>query len=460
MNNLKGIYYGMYLNKKVKPDKRKQFRNLTASQICKQCENYKICKYGKIKKFEKDKYFENNIECPYLYFSATKKATIVSARDKTTGRETKMSFSGKTMEEAINNALKAKMELNENGGVRIITKSNKNIIDLISECIDESFRLGKIKSSTYKRKTDTMKKISQQKFTLKPIFKVTREDIIKYLEELRSYSTSTIKQVYEELCMAFGQAKYQNIITDNFMDGYNRVEKPKSNLIKNKRSSLTLDEQKTLVNYLTNISFEKCKHKYLLLLLLSTGMRIGEALALDYTNDIDTDNGIISIKRTLTKNKEGDFIVGDIPKTLTGIRVLHLNDIGKQILKKAYETKLPNSNHLLFCTDEKTIYAPNTINSFLKRLAINLNLGIYEDKDRNGNIKKKTDIHTHMLRGTFATRCAEAKIAPAVLMKILGHKSINITMKYYVDIDKEFELSEGKNVETYLMNKDIFVSDY
>ena len=40
--------------------------------------------------------------------------------------------------------------------------------------------------------------------------------------------------------------------------------------------------------------------------------------------------------------------------------------------------------------------------------------------------------------------------------KILGHKDISITMKYYVDVDKEFEISEGRNSETYLMNKDIF----
>ena len=65
-----------------------------------------------------------------------------------------------------------------------------------------------------------------------------------------------------------------------------------------------------------------------------------------------------------------------------------------------------------------------------------------------------------MLRVTFATRCAEAKIAHAVLKKILGHKNITVTMKYYVDVEKEFELSESKNLETYLMNKDIFANEY
>ena len=61
-----------------------------------------------------------------------------------------------------------------------------------------------------------------------------------------------------------------------------------------------------------------------------------------------------------------------------------------------------------------------------------------------------------MLRGTFATRCAEAKIAPAVLKEILGHSDISITMKYYVDIDTDFIKSENKNVVNYLIEKNIF----
>lgn len=61
-----------------------------------------------------------------------------------------------------------------------------------------------------------------------------------------------------------------------------------------------------------------------------------------------------------------------------------------------------------------------------------------------------------MLRGTFATRCAEAKIAPAVLKEILGHSDISITMKYYVDIDNDFIKSENENVVNYLIEKNIF----
>ena len=95
----------------------------------------------------------------------------------------------------------------------------------------------------------------------------------------------------------------------------------------------------------------------------------------------------------------------------------------------------------------------------MKRAGIKLNLGIYEETNSSGKIVKRTDLHTHMLRGTFATRCAEAKIAPAVLKKILGHTDITVTMKYYVDVDVEFEKAENKNVEDYLIDKEIFNVD-
>ena len=46
--------------------------------------------------------------------------------------------------------------------------------------------------------------------------------------------------------------------------------------------------------------------------------------------------------------------------------------------------------------------------------------------------------------------------------KILGHTDITVTMKYYVDVDIEFEKAENKNVEDYLIDKEIFNinSDY
>ena len=315
-------------------------------------------------------------------------------------------------------------------------------------------------SSLIKRKTDTLKKLQKEKFTNIPITKVKREDVIKYLENLKSYSKSTIKQTYELICMAFGQATYESIITDNFMTGWKRVEKPKSEYKSHHRKSLTIEEQKKLVDYLNSINYEKCPNKYLFLLLLTTGMRIGEALVLDYEKDIDLVNGKIYIRKTQTKNISGKAIIGETAKTENGERTLTMTNISKQIIESALEHKITNKTHLLFCKEDKTMHIENSINSNLKRIAMKLGIGIYEEENNKGQLVQKTDVHTHMLRGTFATRCAEAKIAPAVLKKILGHSDITITMQYYVDVDSEFESSENKNVEDYLIGKEIFGVDF
>lgn len=102
------------------------------------------------------------------------------------------------------------------------------------------------------------------------------------------------------------------------------------------------------------------------------------------------------------------------------------------------------------------MHIENSINSCLKRIAIKLDIGIYDDINKAGKKVKNTDVHTHMLRGTFATRCAEAKIAPIVLKQILGHKDIETTMKYYIDVDTEFIQSETDNAIQYLVDKKIF----
>lgn len=453
---VKGITSGTYLLKRVKDKSNK----LSSKEICNNCKYKGTCKYRAISKFENGKVFNNNVECKYFYFIISPKAILTVGRDTTTGKVMTKTFVGKDETEAFNKALTEKLKINQKGGIKIITKSNKTIADLVESVLKEDFKLGKIKQATFKRKNDTLKKLQKEKFTNIPIAKVKREDIIKYLESLKQYSKSTIKQIYELICMAFGQATYENIITDNFMTGWKRVEKPKSEYKSHHRKSLTIEEQKKLVDYLNSVKYEKCHKKYLFLLLLTTGVRIGEALVLDYEKDIDIVNGKIYIRKTQTKNTAGKAIIGETAKTENGERVLTMTNISKRIVEAALEHKIPNKNHLLFCKEDKTMYIENTINSSIKKIALKLGIGIYEDKDKKGQIVQKTDVHTHMLRGTFATRCAEAKIAPAVLKKILGHSDITVTMQYYVDVDSEFENSENKNVERYLIGKEIFGVDF
>lgn len=442
----KGITVGTYISRKSKNNKEKN--------VCANCEiNEKI---QRSKNIDKEKEYDLCKGCEKCYVSKSCKALLTIGRDQTTGKTNRKTFVANTEEQALAEALQYKLDLDKNGGPRIITKSNKTLVELLNPCINEQFMLNKIDKSTLKRKMDTLKQISKASFANKPIAKVTREEVVSYLSSLSKYSESTIKQNYELLCMGFGEAEYQKIIQENFMAGYKRIIKPKSEYVSHKRKSLTIQEERKLVDYLMNVSYEKCSYKYLLLWQLTTGMRIGETLVLDYKNDISLSANKVDIKRTQTKDENGNIIIGETTKTDNGRRTLTMNNISKQIMQKALEHKVKNKNNLLFCKKDGTMILENTINSCLKRIALKLGIGIFEEPNTKGKTVKKTDVHTHMLRGTFATRCAEAKIAPIVLKQILGHKDISVTMKYYIDVDGSFIESETDNAIQYLVDKNIF----
>ena len=442
----KGITVGTYISRKSKNNKEKN--------VCANCEiNAKI---QRSKNIDKEKEYDLCKGCEKCYVSKSCKALLTIGRDQTTGKTNRKTFVSNTEEQALAEALQYKLDLDKNGGPRIITKSNKTLVELLNPCINEQFMLNKIDKSTLKRKMDTLKQISKASFANKPIAKVTREEVVSYLSSLSKYSESTIKQNYELLCMGFGEAEYQKIIQENFMAGYKRIIKPKSEYVSHKRKSLTIQEERKIVDYLMNVSYEKCSYKYLLLWQLTTGMRIGETLVLDYKNDISLSENKVDIKRTQTKDENGNIIIGETTKTDNGRRTLTMNNISKQIMQKALEHKVKNKNNLLFCKKDGTMILENTINSCLKRIALKLGIGIFEEPNTKGKTVKKTDVHTHMLRGTFATRCAEAKIAPVVLKQILGHKDISVTMKYYIDVDGSFIESETDNAIQYLVDKNIF----
>lgn len=51
--------------------------------------------------------------------------------------------------------------------------------------------------------------------------------------------------------------------------------------------------------------------------------------------------------------------------------------------------------------------------------------------------KKQNKFSFHDLRRTFGTNLANKGISPKVLQKLMGHASLETTMKYYVNADMD-----------------------
>lgn len=58
------------------------------------------------------------------------------------------------------------MNLDKNGGSRIIKKSNKTLVELVKPVLEEQYKLKDIKATTFRRKTDTLKQILKANTTL------------------------------------------------------------------------------------------------------------------------------------------------------------------------------------------------------------------------------------------------------------------------------------------------------
>ena len=327
---------------------------------------------------------------------------------------------------------KYKLEMKKSGKTIEIKKTEKTIAILAQEIEDSKYRMGKTKANAYNTNMSTLARIKKHKFANIPIEKVTKKQIEDFLQLEREKSNSTIKKDFRMLKYVYEYANYKLYLVTNFFEGINRIEMPKSLKEDKDVVALTITEQNKLEDYL---AAHPTKHKNIILLCLYTGLRIGEALALNYNEDIDLENKMLRINKTLTKDINKKTIIGPA-KTKNGKRNLEINELTEDIIKEALKTKIENKNQVLFCQENKKLYEDNTINSAFKRIC------------KNAGINKP--VNTHMLRHTFATRCIEAGVDLPVLQKLMGHANIETTINTYGDIYNYYKQKETQKVIDYL----------
>ena len=199
-------------------------------------------------------------------------------------------------------------------------------------------------------------------------------------------------------------------------------------------------ELKQFLSYLDNLdlsSYENLFDYVLYKTLLASGCRIGEALALEWS-DIDLKKGIISISKTLNRYQETNT-----PKSKAGLREVDIDTATVALLKEYKKRQqiqawqLGRSVSIVF-TPFTTKYAYACL--LRKRL---------QGHFKNAGVP---DVSFHGFRHTHATIMLYAGIEAKDLQYRLGHSNISMTLNTYVHATKEGAKKAVSIFETAISN--------
>ncbi|VGV48993.1 tyrosine recombinase XerD [Streptococcus pyogenes] len=199
-------------------------------------------------------------------------------------------------------------------------------------------------------------------------------------------------------------------------------------------------ELKQFLNYLDDLdlsSYENFFDYVLYKTLLATGCRIGEVLALEWS-DIDLKKGTIKVSKTLNRYQETNT-----PKSKAGLRDIEI-DRATALLLKQYKKRqqvlsweLGRSETIVF-TPFTTKYAYACL--LRKRL------------QKHFKAAGVPDISFHGFRHTHATIMLYAGIEAKDLQYRLGHSNISMTLNTYVHATKEGAKKAVSIFETAISN--------
>ena len=261
----------------------------------------------------------------------------------------------------------------------------------------------KRKHSTYIKYNLVYQKHIAKIFENVPLSEMTDFFVKEKLSD--TLSDSVLKSVYCVLnqILKYASAQYSLTIT--------LLKKPASERHSKPVKVLSKGEQKQLIAVLYQ---EMDLFKMAVLLVLFTGLRLGELCALKWT-DIDFENKILTVNRTVQRlytegHKTKTILMETNPKSEHSRREIPLSAVLLELL-----IKYRNGKEYIFGGDKPM--EPRTMQYHFKKILKEANLA---------------DTNFHILRHTFSTNCVEDGMDVKSLSEMLGHSDVQITLNRYV----------------------------
>jgi integrase/recombinase XerD len=208
-------------------------------------------------------------------------------------------------------------------------------------------------------------------------------DYLQYCIVEKKLSTSYINQCISALKILFIQVMKRE---------WDSISIPRIKREKKLPVVLSKEEVKAILNEVKNI-----KHKTILTLIYSAGLRVGEAITLK-TQDIDSSRMQIRIRQA--KGAKDRYAV--------------LSPVLLDLLRTYYNLYHPKD--FLFPSQMAEQISDRTVQSVFKTAC------------KNAKLNKTVSIH--VLRHSFATHLMEQGVSLPIIQQLLGHKSLRTTSIY------------------------------
>ena len=353
------------------------------------------------------------------------RASVYLGVDQVTGKKVKTSVTGRTRKEVKSKAQQAQIDFKLNGSTIQKAVTVKNFQELANIWL-ESYKLT-VKPQTYEATLSNLRTHIYPVFGNRQLDKITASDIQVFINQLSRYFENfvTIRSIIRRI---FQQGILLQLVTNNPARDIilpRRQKKADDNKVK----FIAPDDLKAFLDNLEKKQYKRygLYYEYVLYhLLLSTGLRIGEACALEWT-DIDLDKSTITVNKTYNKGLKAVSTA----KTKSANRTISIDKKMVNMLR-LYKNR---QRQLFFETGAP---APSVVFATPTREYFDLAIrqSALDTRCKEAGIPRFT---FHAFRHTHASLLLNAGISYKELQYRLGHANITMTLDIYSHLSRDKE---------------------
>ena len=262
------------------------------------------------------------------------------------------------------------------------------------------------KISTTQKYRDVLKKHVIPILGYVPVKALNGEIIQRFVCKLNeTYSSGTVNTVIAVLLKSLNDARINGVISAGDIPAFHRPQK-----VLRRVECFNSKEQRSIEKYILE---SKKKRLFGIIICFYTGLRIGELLALEWS-DVDLENGRLNVNKSCHYGRDINGVykrIVEAPKTESSDRIVPIpRELTKYFKMMDTGDCLNVVSHNGKPVPTRTYQAAFT--SILKKLGI-------ENRC------------FHSIRHTFATRALESGMDVRTLSELMGHKNPSVTLSRY-----------------------------